>query len=153
MEQVQKDISRYEELIKSNATSEKAYDDLLFDYREFEMQKLTRQLALEKLQIQKEKSVIRSPFNGMVLAMSVEAGSRVVPGNAVLTIGSAGDLYAGVAVSEEMLQLKIIPPGTRIRPIFMSAFTSLFGMLPLVLATGSGSELYRGLGSVLLGGL
>lgn len=42
---------------------------------------------------------------------------------------------------------------TRIRPIFMSACTSLFGMLPLVLSTGSGSELYRGLGSVLLGGL
>ncbi|MCP5141228.1 MAG: efflux RND transporter permease subunit [Gammaproteobacteria bacterium] len=42
---------------------------------------------------------------------------------------------------------------TRIRPIFMSATTSLFGLLPLVLATGSGSELYRGLGAVILGGL
>ncbi len=42
---------------------------------------------------------------------------------------------------------------TRIRPIFMSASTSVFGMLPLVISTGSGSELYRGLGSVLLGGL
>jgi HAE1 family hydrophobic/amphiphilic exporter-1 len=30
---------------------------------------------------------------------------------------------------------------TRIRPIFMSATTSLLGMLPLVLSTGSGSEL------------
>ncbi len=42
---------------------------------------------------------------------------------------------------------------TRIRPIFMSASTSLLGMLPLVVSTGSGSELYRGLGSILLGGL
>ena len=42
---------------------------------------------------------------------------------------------------------------TRIRPIYMSTFTSLFGMLPLVLSTGAGSELYRGLGSILLGGL
>jgi len=42
---------------------------------------------------------------------------------------------------------------TRIRPIFMSTSTSLFGLLPLVLSTGSGSELYRGLGGVLLGGL
>ncbi|MBF0234886.1 MAG: efflux RND transporter permease subunit [Desulfamplus sp.] len=42
---------------------------------------------------------------------------------------------------------------TRIRPIFMSTMTSLFGLLPLVLATGSGSEMYRGIGSVLLGGL
>lgn len=42
---------------------------------------------------------------------------------------------------------------TRIRPIFMSTTTSVLGMMPLVLSTGSGSELYRGLGSVLLGGL
>jgi len=41
----------------------------------------------------------------------------------------------------------------RLRPIYMSAMTSIFGMLPLVLFPGSGSELYRGLGSVILGGL
>ena len=42
---------------------------------------------------------------------------------------------------------------TRIRPIFMSVSTSVFGMLPLVLFPGAGSELYRGLGSVVVGGL
>jgi hydrophobic/amphiphilic exporter-1 (mainly G- bacteria), HAE1 family len=42
---------------------------------------------------------------------------------------------------------------TRIRPIFMSATTSLLAMLPMVLSTGAGSELYRGLGAILLGGL
>jgi len=42
---------------------------------------------------------------------------------------------------------------TRTRPIVMSAMTSIFGMLPLVLMTGAGSELYRGIGSVVVGGL
>ncbi len=42
---------------------------------------------------------------------------------------------------------------TRIRPIFMSVSTSVCGMLPLVLFPGAGSELYRGLGSVVIGGL
>jgi HAE1 family hydrophobic/amphiphilic exporter-1 len=42
---------------------------------------------------------------------------------------------------------------TRIRPIFMSATTTIFGLLPLVISRGWGSELYRGIGSVLLGGL
>lgn len=41
----------------------------------------------------------------------------------------------------------------RIRPIFMSSLTSVFGMLPLVIFPGAGSELYRGLGSVVVGGL
>ena len=39
------------------------------------------------------------------------------------------------------------------RPIFMSVTTSVCGMLPLVLFPGAGSELYRGLGSVVVGGL
>ena len=43
--------------------------------------------------------------------------------------------------------------GNRIRPIFMSTLTSIGGMLPLVLFSGAGSELYRGLGSVVVGGL
>jgi len=42
---------------------------------------------------------------------------------------------------------------TRTRPIVMSAMTSVFGMSPLVLMTGAGSELYRGIGSVVVGGL
>ncbi|MDH3231406.1 MAG: efflux RND transporter permease subunit, partial [Alphaproteobacteria bacterium] len=41
----------------------------------------------------------------------------------------------------------------RVRPIFMSSLTSVFGMLPLVLFPGAGSEIYRGLGSVVVGGL
>lgn len=42
---------------------------------------------------------------------------------------------------------------SRIRPIFMTTMTTVLGLMPLVLFPGSGSELYRGLGSVVLGGL
>ena len=42
---------------------------------------------------------------------------------------------------------------SRVRPIFMSVVTSALGMLPLVIFPGAGSELYRGLGSVVIGGL
>ena len=41
----------------------------------------------------------------------------------------------------------------RLRPILMSTFTSLFGMLPLLLLPGSGTELYRGLAAVIVGGM
>ena len=41
----------------------------------------------------------------------------------------------------------------RIRPIFMTVATTTCAMLPLVLFPGAGSELYRGLGSVVIGGL
>jgi len=42
---------------------------------------------------------------------------------------------------------------SRVRPIFMTTFTTVLGLLPLVLFLGAGSELYRGLGAVLLGGM
>ncbi|MEM7018138.1 MAG: efflux RND transporter permease subunit, partial [Pseudomonadota bacterium] len=41
----------------------------------------------------------------------------------------------------------------RARPIFMSTLTSLFGMLPLMLVPGVGSEIYRGLATVIVGGM
>lgn len=41
----------------------------------------------------------------------------------------------------------------RIRPIFMTTLTTVFGLSPLVFFPGAGSELYRGLGAVVLGGL
>ena len=55
----------------------------------------------------------------------------------------------GMAVSDAI----VAATRNRIRPIFMSTLTSVFGMLPLVLFPGAGSELYRGLGSVVIGGL
>jgi hydrophobic/amphiphilic exporter-1 (mainly G- bacteria), HAE1 family len=41
----------------------------------------------------------------------------------------------------------------RLRAIFMSAGTSVLGMLPLAVVPGQGAELYQGLGIVLTGGL
>ena len=41
----------------------------------------------------------------------------------------------------------------RLRPILMSMFTSLFGMLPLLLIPGPGTEVYQGLAAVIVGGM
>jgi len=42
---------------------------------------------------------------------------------------------------------------TRIRPIFMTVGTSSLAVLPLILVPGAGAEVYRGLGTVVIGGL
>jgi multidrug efflux pump subunit AcrB len=41
----------------------------------------------------------------------------------------------------------------RMRPILMSTLTSLMGMLPLVIAPGAGSIIYKGLATVIVGGM
>ncbi|MCE9523860.1 MAG: efflux RND transporter permease subunit, partial [Alphaproteobacteria bacterium] len=42
---------------------------------------------------------------------------------------------------------------TRLRPIFSSTLTAIFGMLPLVVIPGAGAEIYRGLAAVIVGGI
>ncbi len=42
---------------------------------------------------------------------------------------------------------------TRLRPIMMTVISSISGMIPLAFGEGSGTELYRGMGTALIGGL
>jgi HAE1 family hydrophobic/amphiphilic exporter-1 len=75
----------------------------------------------------------------------------VVVNNAILIVHQALNniRYHGMSRRQAVLE----STRTRLRPIFMSTATSIIGMLPLVLVPGPGSEFYRGLGSVVLGGL
>lgn len=41
----------------------------------------------------------------------------------------------------------------RLRPIFMSTLTSIFGMLPLLVFPGAGSGIYRGMAAAIVGGM
>jgi HAE1 family hydrophobic/amphiphilic exporter-1 len=75
----------------------------------------------------------------------------IVVNNAILIVHQSLNY-----IRKEGLEYKeAIIKGTesRLRPIFMSSLTSVFGMLPLVLMPGPGAEFYRGLGSVITGGL
>ncbi len=74
----------------------------------------------------------------------------VVVNNAILIIHQANNLrHEGL----ERRQALIGSAVSRLRPIVMSVTTSVCGMLPLALGTGSGSELYQGLAAVVVGGL
>ncbi len=75
----------------------------------------------------------------------------VVVNNAILIVHQALNniRFHGMDYTEAVLE----STRTRLRPIYMSASTSIFAMLPLVARPGPGSELYRGLGSVIIGGL
>jgi HAE1 family hydrophobic/amphiphilic exporter-1 len=41
----------------------------------------------------------------------------------------------------------------RLRPVLMTPFTTIFGMLPLALSTGEGSEMWNNMGTTVMGGL
>jgi HAE1 family hydrophobic/amphiphilic exporter-1 len=87
-----------------------------------------------------------------ILGFIILAG--VVVNNAILiihqTLNFLKNPEAGFNTPEEAI---IASVRTRVRPILMSSLTSVGGMIPLVLLPGAGSELYRGLGAVVVGGL
>lgn len=74
----------------------------------------------------------------------------LVVNNAILLVAQTrASEAAGKSRSEAVREALSL----RIRPIFMSTSTSLMGMLPLVLAPGAGSLIYRGLATVIVGGM
>lgn len=74
----------------------------------------------------------------------------VVVNNAILVVdGSLTRLRRGVPLREAVPEAV----EARVRPIFMTTATSLAGLLPMVIFSGPGSELYRGVGAIVLGGL
>ncbi len=96
-----------------------------------------------------DATLSRQPLD-LVTALGFIILIGVVVNNAILVVdGALARLREGQSLPDA------ITGGVmgRVRPIFMSALTSLAGLLPLVIFPGSGSELYRGIGSVVLGGL
>jgi HAE1 family hydrophobic/amphiphilic exporter-1 len=75
----------------------------------------------------------------------------VVVNNAILIVHQALNNIRDAQMEPQIALRESVR--TRVRPIFMSALTSICGMLPLVIMPGAGSELYRGLGAVVVGGL
>jgi multidrug efflux pump subunit AcrB len=74
----------------------------------------------------------------------------LVVNNAILLVDQARtEMRAGASVRAAVESSL----ATRTRPIMLTTLTTLFGMLPLVLVPGPGSVLYRGLGTVLVGGM
>lgn len=86
----------------------------------------------------------------MITALGFIILTGVVVNNAILVVDRALQLQAmGMDYDQSLSQAT----RDRLRPIFMSAGTSILGMLPLAVIPGQGAELYQGLGIVLTGGL
>ena len=100
--------------------------------------------------------VIANSIPGLVVPLDMITGlgfvilTGVVVNNAILLVDRALQLQAEGMDYDVSLYSAV---GDRLRPIFMSAGTSVLGMLPLAVLPGKGAELYQGLGIALAGGL
>jgi multidrug efflux pump subunit AcrB len=75
----------------------------------------------------------------------------LVVNNPILIVDrTLANLRAGMTDAVEAVQDAV---ATRIRPIMMSMITTLVGLAPLVFIPGEGTELYRGVGVIVMSGL
>ena len=74
----------------------------------------------------------------------------LVVNNAILLVDQTR-----IAEREGMNRIDAVAQAVRVRarPVYMSTLTSIFGMLPLMMIPGVGSEIYRGLATVIVGGM
>ena len=71
-------------------------------------------------------------------------------GNGMVLVTYLNQLYReGMEINEASIKAACL----RVRPVLMTAGTTLLGLLPLLLATGTGSEVQRPLAVVVIGGL
>ena len=74
----------------------------------------------------------------------------IVVNNAILIVHQ---MLNNIRSGMEERQALLFSCETRLRPIMMTVISSVFGMIPLAFGEGAGTELYRGMGTALIGGL
>ena len=114
-----KNYSRLERLYDKSGVSEKEYDDALFTFQDAQLEKQATEDTLQKLLIQKKRSIISAPFDGIILTKNVDSGSWVQPGKELVAIGSREDLFVRTPIAETTL--KFIEIGQKV-PVTINAF-------------------------------
>ena len=103
IEKAEKDLDRYEALHHNKAIREKDYDDIRFTHLDRIKEREVLKKQLEIALLKKAKSVIRAPFDGIVLEKCADVGDWIVPGADLCRIGSSRDVFVKVPVAEELL--------------------------------------------------
>jgi multidrug efflux pump subunit AcrB len=95
-------------------------------------------------------SPVYQPFD-MISMLGFLILMGTVVNNPILIVHRAAEnVRAGIMSAAEATHEAV---ESRLRPIAMSAVTTIFGLAPLVFIPGEGTELYRGVGAIVLFGL
>ena len=68
----EKNYQRLESLYRKEGVSEKVYEDALYTYQDNLKEKQIEELELKKLLLKLEKSVIKAPYDGIVMRKNVD---------------------------------------------------------------------------------
>lgn len=133
LERMTRSMNRLENLLQTNSASRQAYDDARFEHQSLMKKRETVDEEIIRLQIQLEKSTVRAPFDGVVLAKLKEQGEWINPGTSVATIASTNDLVVKVAISEQLVRFQTAgdPAPVTINALNSSVEGRILGFIPV----------------------
>lgn len=111
----EKNYKRLERLYNSSGVSEKDFDDALFSYQDARKEKQAIEDTLARLLIQQRRSVIKAPFDGIILNKNVDSGAWVQQGKQLVSIGSSSDLFVRAPIAENLL--RFVRPGESVEVV------------------------------------
>ncbi len=103
LERARKDLKRIENLFNEESIAESVYDDNVFKVKGLEHQAKSLEAEIERLNLEKDKKVIRAPFGGVVIEKSVEVGEWVREGGKVAIIAKDSEIDVIVDVPQRIL--------------------------------------------------
>ncbi len=102
--QAGKNYKRLEKLHAEHGASEKNYEDAFYAYEDLLREKEAAEVELETLLVLKRKSIIKAPFDGVILEKKVDSGDWIQQGTQMAVLGSTKDLFVRVPLAETLLQ-------------------------------------------------
>ena len=117
------------------------------------LQRMNISGILEDMQVPNPESLLKG-WDWITFDILTQLGIIILAGivvnNAILIVHQMLNNIRSGMDEREALQKSC---ETRLRPIMMTVISSVSGMLPLAFGEGAGTELYRGMGTALIGGL
>ncbi len=101
-------------------------------------------VALKLLNLVSYQSLDMLTMIGFIILLGL------VVNNAILLVSQTRDAEAAGQSRAEAVATAV---RVRARPVYMSTLTSIIGMMPLLVIPGVGSDIYRGLATVIIGGM
>lgn len=123
----EKNYNRLASLYERSGVSEKDFDDAHYAFQDARMEKQAMEESLAKLMLQRGRSVIKAPFDGVVLSKNVDRGAWVQQGKQLVSLGAIADLFVRAPVAEEML--RYVMPGSQVNLIINAFGTATTGTI------------------------
>jgi len=113
LEKTRKDLGRIANLYEKKIVAERDYDDQRFQVKSLEKKSAALKAEVERLEIELKKTVIKAPFNGVIIKRHVARGEWLSPGGPVATIARDEAVDIIVEVPEEVT--RYLKPGTAVK--------------------------------------